>query len=171
MQEPIPAKLVVISGELTGQVYPLETTTVTFGRDSSNSIGVPDVALSRLHCVFSCEGEGWTLRDVGSSNGTFVNGQQIECHLLVDGDRIAAGSSLLLFARDANAVGRAVAFDEGAPLPPTTRLELRDVVYFGRGRRAGCGASSRRRGIEGAAGHQHGDPRRARREAAPSSTP
>jgi Nif-specific regulatory protein len=133
MQEPIPAKLVVISGELTGQVYPLETTTVTFGRDSSNDIGVPDEALSRLHCVFSCEGEGWTLRDVGSSNGTFVNGRQIECQLLVDGDRIAAGSSLLLFARDASAVARAVAFDEGAPLPPTTRLELRDVVYFGAG--------------------------------------
>src|SRR6186713_2915836 len=53
MQEPSPAKLVVISGELTGQVYPLETTTVTFGRDSSNSIGVPDAALSRVHCVSS----------------------------------------------------------------------------------------------------------------------
>ena len=133
MQEPIPAKLVVISGELTGQVYPLETTTVTFGRDSSNSIGVPDAALSRLHCVFSFEAEGWTLRDVGSSNGTFVNGRQIERHLLADGDRIAAGSSLLLFARDASALGHAVAFDEDAPLPPTTRLELQDVVYFGSG--------------------------------------
>ena len=131
MQDHIPAKLVVISGELAGQVYPLETTTVTFGRDSSNSIGVPDAALSRLHCVFSLESEGWTLRDVGSSNGTFVNGAQIERHLLVDGDRIAAGSSLLLFARDASALARAVAFDEDAPLTPTRRVALQDVVYFG----------------------------------------
>ena len=131
MQDPTPAKLVVISGELTGQVYPLETTKVTFGRDSGNDIGMPDAALSRLHCVFSFEAEGWSLRDVGSSNGTFVNGRQIESHRLADGDRIAAGSSLLLFVRDANGLERTVAFDDEAPLPPTTRLALRDVVYFG----------------------------------------
>ena len=131
MQDPIPAKLVVISGELTGQVYPLETTTVTFGRDSSNSIGVPDAALSRLHCVFSFEAEGWTLRDVGSSNGTFVNGRQIERHLLADGDRIAAGSSLLLFARDASALDACGRFRRGRTAASTRRLALQDVVYFG----------------------------------------
>ena len=77
------------------------------------------------------ESDGWTLRDVGSSNGTFVNGAQAERHLLVDGDRIAAGSNLLLFARDASALARTVAFDEDAPLTPTRRVALQDVVYFG----------------------------------------
>jgi Nif-specific regulatory protein len=133
MQDEVPAKLVVISGELTGQVYPLHTATVTFGRDSSNNIGVPDAALSRLHCVFSREADGWTLRDVGSSNGTFVNGRQVERHQLIDGDRIAAGGSLLLFARDTSALGRGVAFDENAPLTPTRRVALQDVIYFGSG--------------------------------------
>jgi transcriptional regulator with GAF, ATPase, and Fis domain len=133
MQERVPAKLVVIGGELAGHVYSLETTTVTFGRDSSNSIGVPDAALSRLHCVFSFEPDGWTVRDVGSSNGTFVNGRQVELHVLEDGDRIAAGSNLLLFAHDASALARAVAFDEDAPLTPTRRLALQDVIYFGSG--------------------------------------
>ncbi len=92
---------------------------------------MPDAALSRLHCVFSFEAEGWSLRDVGSSNGTFVNGRQIESHRLADGDRIAAGGSLLLFAREASGLEHAVAFDEEAPLLPTTRLALRDVAYFG----------------------------------------
>ena len=73
------------------------------------------------------------MRDVGSSNGTFVNGRRVERHVLVDGDRIAAGSNLLLFARDASALARAVAFDEDAPLTPTRRVALQDVVYFGSG--------------------------------------
>ena len=131
MQDPIPAKLVVISGELTGQVYPLETTKVTFGRDSSNRHRCARRGVVATALCLQLRGRRLELRDVGSSNGTFVNGRQIESHRLADGDRIAAGSSLLLFARDASGLERAVAFDEGAPLPPTTRLALRDVVYFG----------------------------------------
>ena len=130
MQEPSPAKLVIISGILTGQVFPLESTTTTFGRDASNTIGVPDAALSRLHCVFSLDREGWNVRDVGSSNGTFVNGQKIERQVLAEGDRISAGGCVLLFAREPIALGSIVAFDEDAALLPTTSLALRDAAYL-----------------------------------------
>src|SRR5262245_21917507 len=100
MQEPVRVKLVVINGVMTGQVFPLDDPEITVGRDSSNNITVPDVALSRLHCRFTREAGGWRVRDVGSSNGTFVNGVQIHSHLLAEGDRVAVGGSLLLYARD-----------------------------------------------------------------------
>src|SRR3954463_7303436 len=122
MQEPVPAKLVVISGVLTGQVFPLEAAEITFGRDASNSIGVPDTSLSRLHCAFSRDRDGWRVRDVGSSNGTFVNGKQIQSHLLADGDRVAAGGSLFLYVCGAPSIASVVALEENDPLPVTRRI-------------------------------------------------
>ncbi len=130
MQERIPAKLVVISGVLTGHVFPLESGHITFGRDSNNDIGIPDESLSREHCAFSFEQDGWRVRDVGSSNGTFVNGRQIESHLLVEGDRIAAGANLLLYVRDSAADRPAADLDEDHPLPLTKRLAPDDAAYL-----------------------------------------
>jgi transcriptional regulator with GAF, ATPase, and Fis domain len=130
MQEPIPAKLVVISGVLTGHVFPLDGGEMTFGRDSNNNIGIPDASLSRQHCAFSLEQDGWRVRDVGSSNGTFVNGRQIENHLLLEGDRIAAGANLLLYVRDSAADRPAVDLDEDHPLPVTKRLAPGDAAYL-----------------------------------------
>jgi transcriptional regulator with GAF, ATPase, and Fis domain len=132
MQEPAPSRLVMIGGVLTGEVFPLDAAEVTFGRDSSNSIGVPDAALSRLHCVFTREPAGWRVRDVGSFNGTFVNGMQVQSHLLAEGDRIAVGGCLLLYVRGAPTRGAAVALveDENAPLPPTTRLAPEHAAYL-----------------------------------------
>jgi transcriptional regulator with GAF, ATPase, and Fis domain len=130
MQEFCPAKLVGIGGVLSGRVFPLEARTATFGRDTSNTIGVPDAALSRVHCVFSCDGDGWEVRDVGSSNGTFVNGQKIDCRALDEGDRISAGGCVLVFIRDSAAAQSSVPFDENAALLPTARLSLDDVAYL-----------------------------------------
>jgi transcriptional regulator with GAF, ATPase, and Fis domain len=132
MQESIPAKLVVIGGVLAGQVFPLDAAEVTLGRDSSNNIGVPDAALSRQHCTFTVEPDGWRVRDVGSSNGTFVNGMQVQSHLLAEGDRIAAGGCLLLYIRGAPATTSAAALDEDddEPFPPTARLAPEDAAYL-----------------------------------------
>jgi transcriptional regulator with GAF, ATPase, and Fis domain len=130
MQEPTPAKLVVIGGALAGQVFRLAERKVTFGRESSNDIGVPDATLSRLHCVFERGEAGWTVRDAGSSNGTFVNGSRIQTHLLAGGDRISAGECLLLYVPDTAVADAAVAFDDGEPPPLTARLAPSDAAYL-----------------------------------------
>ena len=130
MQDPVPAKLVMISGVLSGQVFPLEAAEITLGRDSSNTIGVPDSSLSRQHCAFSFDDDGWRVRDVGSSNGTFVNGRPIENHLLVEGDRIAAGGNLLLYLHGDAALVATVVLDENEPLAPTKRLAPEDAAYL-----------------------------------------
>ena len=52
---------------MTGQAFSSShDAEITLGRDSSNDITVPDVALSRLHCAFTSEPDGWHVRDVGA---------------------------------------------------------------------------------------------------------
>jgi transcriptional regulator with PAS, ATPase and Fis domain len=61
-------------------------------------VGLSDGWMSSRHAVLDrAAGGGWTLRDEGSKNGTFVNGRPITEALLCDGDLIEAGSTLLLF--------------------------------------------------------------------------
>ena len=91
---------------------------------------MPDVALSRLHCAFTSEPDGWHVRDVGASNGTFVNGVQIQSHLLVEGDRVAVGGSLLLYVRDGHLLTAPAALDDDAPPPPTARLAPENAAYL-----------------------------------------
>lgn len=68
------------------------------GRQSTCDLPVADANISRQHAEFSWDGEGWTLRDLGSTNGTSVNGQRIGSSIkLQDGDRITLGISSLTY--------------------------------------------------------------------------
>ena len=67
------------------------------GRDSSNLIQVHDTEVSRRHAEIRREGDAYTVVDLGSSNGTFVNGERVERHALANGDRLQVGSTLILF--------------------------------------------------------------------------
>lgn len=69
------------------------------GRDRHAAISVPDKRLSRRHAVVQYRpGEGFSLVDLGSTNGTFVNGEQIQQRrLLQDGDRVRLGSLSFAF--------------------------------------------------------------------------
>jgi len=136
VDRPVPAKLVVIGGALTGDVFPLDVDDATLGREASNTIAVSDVSLSRKHCGFSWHAGQWHLRDLGSSNGTFVNGVQVESHPLTRGDRISAGGNTLLFvpaaATSASSHPPRADLNENEPLPATSRLALDNAAYFER---------------------------------------
>ncbi len=70
---------------------------VAIGRDPDNHLSIADHLLSRRHCVVEATAGGFRLRDLGSANGTYVNGKAVDAHVLQHGDRIRAGDSLLLF--------------------------------------------------------------------------
>jgi Nif-specific regulatory protein len=127
---PVDSRLVAVTGVLSGEVFSLTEPEVTFGRDAANIISFPDPALSRRHCVFASDADGWTLRDLDSSNGTFVNGVQITSHRLSEGDRIAVGDSILLFARAARTRPVQVDVLEGDLVAPTARLPIEDTTYL-----------------------------------------
>ena len=86
-----PARLVVVSGPLSGEVLPLTDGAIKIGRDPSNDICLSDLALSRAHCTIGTEDGTWRIRDCQSSNGTFVNGRRVETHQLLNGDRLKIG--------------------------------------------------------------------------------
>lgn len=70
----------------------------TIGRESKNDIVIPDINVSRVHAEIRQDESGaWILTDLGSTNGTFVNGRQIKSVALNDADRIVTGTTNLEF--------------------------------------------------------------------------
>lgn len=70
---------------------------VTIGRQSSNDVVLSDPNVSRRHAELRRNGEHWVLVDLGSTNGSLVNGKLAREHRLADGDRLGFGSSELVF--------------------------------------------------------------------------
>ena len=94
-KEAAPA-LIAVSGPLAGQTFPLAADRVTIGRDHSNDLHLRDLAVSRHHCTIEAREGRFLLRDLGSRQGTFVNGLPIGERLLEHGDRVTIGASLFL---------------------------------------------------------------------------
>src|SRR3981081_1341268 len=82
------------------------------GRPRSNELGNPDDAgLSRQHLAIEKIGESWTVRDMGSKNGTFVNGNRITApHMLTETDRITAGHLIMEFGHRPPSLRKNVVF-------------------------------------------------------------
>lgn len=85
--------------ELGLDSYPLLSAITIIGRDAEADITLPDSGISRRHCELRVTHDGphliTSIRDLGSTNGTFVNGERITTARLVEGDRITVGRSSL----------------------------------------------------------------------------
>ncbi|QDT64643.1 ATP-binding protein [Calycomorphotria hydatis] len=97
------ATLLVISGSDQGTRFEVEEELVHIGRGGRNEIRILDSEVSRRHAAIRLEGNKYTLNDLNSSNGTFVNGEQIDRRPLHNGDRIRVGQSVILFSQAAEA--------------------------------------------------------------------
>ena len=76
----------------------LASARVTLGRESRNDITIPDINVSRSHAEISLSPQGaWVITDLGSTNGTYVNGRAIASQPLNEGDHIAMGSTNFVF--------------------------------------------------------------------------
>lgn len=91
------ATLFVLQGRDKGKRYDLRGDGLTLGRDHNNAIQVTDNEISRRHAEIRKDEQGYSLTDLDSSNGTFVNAEQITERRLVNGDRVQLGRTLLLF--------------------------------------------------------------------------
>jgi transcriptional regulator with GAF, ATPase, and Fis domain len=134
---PIPSgqpRLIGIAGPLSGEVLALTGSELTIGRDPSNRICLADLSLSRRHCEITILGDAAPcIRDLHSSNGTFVNGMQISEQVLADGDRIQLGESVFLFISKAAAPPTVpVTLSAGEPTAATLRLQIEDSTYLPR---------------------------------------
>jgi len=91
------ASLFVIQGTDQGRRYDLDDEALSLGRDNDNDIQLHDSEVSRHHAEVRCDETGHLLVDLNSSNGSFVNGNQITEHLLANGDRVQLGRTLMIF--------------------------------------------------------------------------
>jgi serine phosphatase RsbU (regulator of sigma subunit) len=101
---------------------PLTGGRLAIGRSSAAELCFPeDAGLSRQHFAFESEGDDWTVQDLGSKNGTFVNNIPLKARLILrPGDRITAGHLVIVYApKDASEPAGVVVF-EGESSSPTT---------------------------------------------------
>jgi Nif-specific regulatory protein len=99
-------RLMGVAGPLEGTVCVLHEGEFSIGRDAANQLWVEDSSLSRRHCVVKREGAKCSVRDVGSRNGTCVNGVPVEEQKLEHWDQLSVGSSLLVFLEAETATSR-----------------------------------------------------------------
>ncbi len=96
--------VVTLSGHAAGSEYLLEKRQIGVGRGAENAISIDDQAMSKNHAVFEFSDSGYRIRDLGSMNGTLLNGSEIRVAELKHGDRIQMGEhtfQLVLEKREA----------------------------------------------------------------------
>ncbi len=90
-------QFVMRSGPTPGVTFPLEGDQLVIGRDSSNSVAINDAEISRKHSRLSFQGGKYVLEDLGSTNGTFVNGQRLAGPVVLKpGDVVSLGEQIVL---------------------------------------------------------------------------
>jgi pSer/pThr/pTyr-binding forkhead associated (FHA) protein len=94
--EPEPQEIVTLS--VDGRTIPLADRAV-IGRSRECDVRVDDANVSRRHAEIRKDGDDYWVADLGSTNGTELNGRRVERSRLADGDRISVGSSDLRFER------------------------------------------------------------------------
>jgi sigma-B regulation protein RsbU (phosphoserine phosphatase) len=104
------------------KTVPLTGRRVAIGRSSAAEISFPeDAGLSRQHFAFEAQGEDWTVEDLGSKNGTFVNNILLKARLLLKpGDRITAGHLTIVYSPESGPGGSGVVVFEGGDGSETT---------------------------------------------------
>jgi len=91
------ALLVVKRGPNAGSRFLLDRPVTTAGRHPDSEIFLDDVTVSRRHVEFIQEENGFSVRDVGSLNGTYVNREPIDTAILSGGDEVQIGKFRLVF--------------------------------------------------------------------------
>lgn len=124
-----------LGGVAYGQTFELGTRN-SVGRTEGNTIVLPDPSMSRGHAEVILRGSEIIVRDLGSSNGTFVNDQQITQQAVFEGDIVRFGDvELAVHAGDEMAAPIMAGGDDGAPPPSIRRGARRPAKGGGGGRK------------------------------------
>lgn len=96
------ACLIVIYGDDLGRRVSLGNEQCVIGRSSKCEVQIDQESVSRNHCRISFNGKTYTIRDLGSTNGTYVNDELIDEINLRDGDQIKVGRTIMKFITGGN---------------------------------------------------------------------
>jgi len=132
------ARLVAVAGPVQGTSWTIGEE-LSIGRSNVNHVQIKDHSLSRQQFAIRQEDDGFRVEDLGSSNGTFVNGLPVTLRVLAHGDEIRVGHSLFVFLQDdpsreeidAAAARAGVELDQGQlAADPTLLLRTEDALYL-----------------------------------------
>ncbi|KAB2640167.1 MAG: FHA domain-containing protein [Verrucomicrobia bacterium] len=129
-----PKRLKIIAGKYKDSSIPLTYSPLTIGRSDDNSVVLaPETSASRHHVEFAEDGGAWTVRDLGSLNGTYVNGERIEwprnLHL---GDKIKIATEMMVFEEDSGDGSEGVGPTLSSAVPVSTKAGSSTVILEGR---------------------------------------
>jgi pSer/pThr/pTyr-binding forkhead associated (FHA) protein len=101
----MPMALIIVRGPGTGQTFTLGTDTVIIGRETQTAkFVIADPAISRRHARISRQDSAYTIEDLNSTNGTFINAERVVGTVaLVPGDLIELGTAVTLSYEDLDA--------------------------------------------------------------------
>lgn len=91
------ALLIVKRGPSDGSRFLLDVDVTTAGRHPNAEIFLDDVTVSRKHAEFKRDAQGFTVTDLASLNGTYLNGSRVDSSRLSDGDEVQVGKFKLTF--------------------------------------------------------------------------
>ena len=121
-QQKIPC-LVVLEGSGVGEIYKIEKSPVIIGRDTKCDVRIWEEGISRQHAKIEKQHASYMISDLGSTNGTFVNGEQVPQTSIQEGDKIRIGDVLLRFSfQDAIDVSHQENMREMAMRDPLTKI-------------------------------------------------
>jgi pSer/pThr/pTyr-binding forkhead associated (FHA) protein len=90
-------RFIMRSGPTVGKVFPLEAPEISIGRDNTNTIAISDAEVSRRHARMELRGSAYVIQDLGSTNGTFVNGMRVSgIQVLNTGDMVSFGEGIVM---------------------------------------------------------------------------
>ncbi len=128
------ARLAVIAGKLKGSVFPLTDLPLVIGRDTAAEICLTEAAVSRRHSRIEPNGDHFSINDLQSLNGTFVNDVPVRQRALKHGDRIRIGATQFLFLlHDGDAPDRStqVEFDDHLLVSgPTVEVRFDEALFL-----------------------------------------
>jgi pSer/pThr/pTyr-binding forkhead associated (FHA) protein len=93
----MPTFTISVNNKVLG-TYVVKKTVISVGRSRTNTISIASKAVSRNHVRIENTAEGWTITDLGSLNGTYVNDIRINSAFLSEGDRVTVGAYAITFS-------------------------------------------------------------------------
>ena len=124
-------QFVMRSGPTPGTVFPLEGDQLIIGRDAVNAVAINDAEVSRKHARLTFQGGKYVLEDLGSTNGTFVNGQRlVSSTVLKPGDVISLGEQIVLMYEGLSADAGATMIGHKAARPAPATVQSAPAPHY-----------------------------------------
>jgi pSer/pThr/pTyr-binding forkhead associated (FHA) protein len=126
------AKLVILTQGLTGRSHELNVDRTTIGRVEDNMFQIAEASVSSHHCEVLLRGSDVVIKDLNSTNGTFINGEQITESVLKPGQTLRLGQ-IELKLEDGKSVSAPASAPATAPAPGPAKKQAEPTMVIPRG--------------------------------------